>query len=118
LLGFLQFQLRAVDKAIDLGRHFARGLAPYRQYLLSAFADGGTAFAVTAAEQAAAMVLGPDVQLAVRATIGVDDMCRHLESAGFDPVATGSFDLCGHQISCGWSSPVARDLLIAPPARI
>lgn len=118
LLGFMHFLLRAVDKAIELGRHFTRALTPYRQYLLSAFADGGTEFAVTAAEHAASMVLGPDVQFAVRATIGPEDICSHLASAGFDPVATGNFDLCGRRIQSAWSSPVARDLLLAPPARI
>jgi hypothetical protein len=115
LLGFMQFLLKAADKAIDLGRHFIRELAPDRDMLLGAFAAGGTRFATIAAEYAGSMLLGPDAQLAQRA-MNPDDLCRYLQDAGFDPVPCGSSDVCGYRIDTAWSCPLARDLLRAPPA--
>jgi hypothetical protein len=87
------------------------GLKPHCEELRTAFADGGTGFASKASESAGSMLLGPDLQLAQRVMSDPNDLCRHLDAAGFDLVSTGRFDLAGYQDA--WSSPVARDLLIA-----
>jgi hypothetical protein len=118
LLGFMQFLLKAIDKAIDLGRHFMREFKPCREELRTSFADGGARFAGIASELAGSMMLGPDLQLAQRMMVDPDDLFRHLDSAGFDVVSTGRYDLAGYEAQEAWSSPVARDLLIAPPARM
>ncbi len=118
LLAFMQFLLKAIDKAIDLGRQFVRGLVPYRDELFSAFSGVGGRFATIAAEHAASMVLGPDDQFVQRVMMDPNSLCDYLLDAGLDPIESGTFDVCGHRIPIGWSSPVARELLIAPPAKI
>jgi hypothetical protein len=118
LLGFMQFLLRATDKAIELGRRFVPSLAQYRDALFPAFAELGGRSAMKAAEHAASMLLGPDEQFAVQMMMDPNCLCDYLARAGLDLVSIGAFDVIGHRVTNGWSSPVARDLLIAPPAKI
>jgi len=118
LLAFMQFLLRAIDRAIDLGRHFVHGLRQHRQDLLQAFSAVGDRFATIAAEHAASMVTGPDDQFVQRLMMDPNCLCDYLLDAGLDPVSTGTFDIVGHRVPTGWSSAVARDLLVAPPAWI
>jgi hypothetical protein len=118
LLGFMQFLLKAVDKSISLGRSFVPALAEHRDALFPKLLSVGGRFSTIMAEHAASMVVGPDEQLAVRALMDPQSLGHYLAEAGLDPVNTGSFELIGRQISAAWSSPVARDLLIAPPAKI
>jgi hypothetical protein len=118
LLGFMQFLLRAVDKAIDLGRHFAHGLRQHREDLIAAFSEPSDRFATIAAEHAASMVVGPDDQFVQRVMMDPNCVCDYLRDTRLDAVSTGTFDVSGHRIPTGWSSAVARELLIAPPAWI
>lgn len=118
LLGFMQFLLKAVDKAIGLGRHFMRALMPSHDVLAEAFVDYGPRFTTIVSELAVSMLLGPDLQLARRAMIDPGDLCRLLQATDFEAVSAGGLDIAGYRTEAAWSSPVARDLLIAPPARL
>jgi hypothetical protein len=118
LLGFMQFLLKATDKAIDLGRHFLPDLVQGRDELFSAFAEYGGRFATLGAELGVSTLLGPDEQFVSRVLADPREISRRLDEAGFNPVATGAFAVCGLNIENGWSSPVARRLLIAPPAKL
>jgi hypothetical protein len=117
LLGFMQWLVKAVEKSIELGRHFVREMAPVRDKLRDSFSDGGPRFAAIAAEQSVSMLLGPDAQFCQRA-MRSHDLGRHLEAAGFDAVFCGGFDVIGEHMDPAYSCPVARDLLIAAPARM
>ncbi len=118
LLAFMQWLLKAVDKAIELGRHFAQSLKPHRQEIFPGFIGAGGRFAAIASEHAASMVLGPDEQVVERALMDPNAFCEYLLAARLDRVSTGTFGLRGHSILSAWSSPVARHLLAAPPAKI
>jgi hypothetical protein len=117
LLGFLRWLVKAVEKSIALGRQFTREMAPVRDLLRESFWDCGSRFAIIAAEQSVSMLLGPDAQFLQRGMI-VRNLGRYLDAAGFDAVFSGGFEVIGERMDLAYSSPLARDLLAAPAARM
>lgn len=117
LVAFLQWLIKAVDKSIDLGRHFLREMRPVHAMLLGSFSDVDRRFARVAAEQAISMVLGPDAQFLQR-TRDPQTVLRCLREAGFDAVFSGQFEVIGQRMQLAYSCPLARDLLLLPPARM
>lgn len=63
------------------------------------------------------MLLGPDLQFA-RNAIRRQGLARQLRHAGLDTVFCGEFTLAGERMRVGYSSPLARELLIEPAAWI
>jgi len=117
LLGFMQWLIAAVDRSIELGWHFMREMAPVRDLLRESFSDGGSRFATIAAEQSVSMLLGPDLQFLQRA-MNADGLPHYLRDAGFDPVFYRDCEVAGERMELAYSCPLARELLLAPPARI
>jgi Fic/DOC family len=117
LLAFMQWLIRAVATSVELGWHFMREMAPVRDQLRKSFADGGPVFATIAAEQSVSMLIGPDLQFVQRA-MHAPDLTRHLRDAGFDPIFCDGHEIAGERMQLTYSSPLARELLLAPLARI
>lgn len=116
-LAFLQWLIKAVEKSIDLGRHFLHEMKPIHTMLLASFSDVDRRFARVAADQAISMVLGPDAQFLQR-TLNPQAVLRCLREAGFDAVFCSQFDVIGQRMQLAYSCPLARDFLLRPPARM
>jgi Fic family protein len=113
-LGFVQFVLLAIERAILLGEHMIRTLKPVWQQAHDSFRRLGASdrLAKVASEFACSMVLGPDPQVIRRTIHGVMLSCYLSDCDHFDRVDTGSigFTLSGFDSDTAYSSPVARIL--------
>jgi hypothetical protein len=92
-------------------------MRPVHTELLDSFSNVDRRFARIAAEQAISMVLGPDAQFLQR-TLNPQAVLQCLREAGFDAVFCGGFEVIGQRMQLAYSCPLARDLLLRPPARM
>lgn len=117
-LPFVQFVLKAIDKAIPAGRHMVRVLKPHCDEIRESFRALGASgrLAVIAAPLAGSMVLGPDPQLTRRTVHGVELSWCLNDSPQIDVVEAGSLGLTlsGYASDTAYSSPIARALVAAP----
>ena len=117
-LGFVQFLLKMIDQAIQVGRHMVKVLGSHYQAVRTSLLDLGLSGrqALIAAEHSASMLIGPDPQLIQRTVHGVE-CCWFLEESGlFDAVDARFLNLTvsGYDCTTAFSSPVARSLLATP----
>jgi hypothetical protein len=121
---WLQFCLKAAQKAIPLGRFFADALAPQMGYFRESMEKLGES--AHTAEQialfATTTLLGPDAQFMSLPVLFSYCGWRFERSGMIDPVHAAHIDISTDMMMRSdatlWSHPIARYLLQSPPARL